>query len=49
MLIKTIGVNAEEGYYTLVATIGAKDNPLFDTVLPDIPEEDLLRYAEEME
>ena len=47
--VKNLKTIAEEGYYTLVATIEAEDNSFLDTVVPDIPKEDLLRYVEEME
>ena len=46
--VKNLKTIAEEGYYTLVATISTKNSPIFDTILPDILEEDLLRYVEEL-
>jgi len=47
--VKDLKTIAEEAYYSLVTTIGDRDYPFLDTILPDIPEEDLLKYAEEME
>ena len=48
--VKDLKTIAEEGYHDLITAIGAHDDPFgFDTVLPDIPEEDLLEFIKEME